>query len=150
MNIKNVATNRKAKFNYFLTDFFEAGIVLQGSEIKSIRASQVSLAEAYVQIISGEAWLIDSYIAPYEHAGTFNHDPRRKRKLLLHRTEIRKLSNLVQQKGLTIIPTRMYMKNGRAKVEIAGAKGKKLYDKRQTIAKRDSDRELQRQLNKRY
>lgn len=150
MDKKIVATNRKAKFNYFLTDFFEAGIVLQGSEIKSIRASQVSLAEAYVQIISGEAWLIDSYIAPYEHAGAFNHDPRRKRKLLLHHTEIRKLWNLVQQKGLTIIPTQMYIKNGRAKIEIAAAKGKKLYDKRQTIAKRDSERELQRQISKRY
>lgn len=150
MDVKVIATNRKAKFNYFLSDFFEAGIVLQGSEIKSIRANQVSLAEAYIQIIAGEAWLIDSYIAPYEHAGSFNHDPRRKRKLLLHRTEIRKLSNLVQQKGLTIIPTRMYLKKGRAKVEIAAAKGKKLYDKRQTIAKRDLDRDLQRQLHKRY
>jgi SsrA-binding protein len=149
MTTKTIATNRKAKRDYFLLDFYEAGLVLKGSEIKSIRASQVSLAEAYVQIINGEAWLIDAYIAPYEHAGLFTHDPRRKRKLLLHRSEIRKIWNQVRQKGVTVIPTRMYLKHGRAKVEIALAKGKKQYDKRQIIAKRDMEREIQRTFKRR-
>lgn len=150
MVMKIVATNRKAKYDYFLTDYFEAGIVLKGTEIKSVRANQVSLAQSYVQIYSNEAWLIDAYIAPYEHAGIFNHDPRRKRKLLLHRREIRKLGVQIQQKGMTIVPTRMYLKQGLAKVEIAVAKGKKQFDKRQTIAKRDTEREISRQIKHKY
>ena len=142
--IKVVATNRKARFEYFLMDTLEAGIALQGSEIKSIRLGQISLAEAYVEVDGQEAWLVDAHIAPYEQAGQFfNHDPRRPRKLLLHREEIRKLWDAVRQKGVTVVPTRMYLKHGRAKVEIAIAKGKKLYDKRQAIAKRDAEREMQ-------
>jgi SsrA-binding protein len=142
---KNVATNRKAKFEYFLFEKLEAGIALHGSEIKSIRAGQISLAEAYVQINEHEAWLMEAHIAPYEQSGRFfNHEPRRPRKLLLHRDEIRKLWDSVRQKGVTIVPTRVYLKNGRAKVEIAVAKGKKLYDKRDAIAKRDAERDQRR------
>lgn len=144
--IKVVATNRKAGHEYFLLDRFEAGIALQGSEIKSIRAGQVSLAEAYVRIDGHEAWLEDAHVAPYEQAGHYNHDPRRPRKLLIHRREIRRLWDEVRQKGVTVIPLRIYLKNGRAKVEIALAKGKKLYDKRQAIAKRDAEREAEREF----
>lgn len=149
MTIKVVATNRKAKHEYFLLDMYEAGISLQGSEIKSIRAGQISLAEAYVQIDGREAWLVECHIAPYEQAGIFNHDPRRPRKLLLHRKEIQRLWDEVRQKGMTIIPTRVYLKKGLAKVEIAVAKGKKLYDKRQAIAKRDMQREMERSIRRR-
>ncbi len=147
VNIKVVATNRKAKFEYFLLEHFEAGISLRGSEIKSIRAGQISLKEAYVRVDGKEAWLMDAHIAPYMQANRFNHDPRRPRRLLLHKREIRKLWDAVRQKGVTIIPTRVYLKNGRAKVEIALARGKKLHDKRHAIAKRDAERELQRQLS---
>jgi SsrA-binding protein len=148
MSIKVVATNRKASHEYFLLENIEAGISLQGSEIKSIRAGQISLAEAYVQIDGREAWLVDAHIAPYEQANQFNHEPRRPRRLLLHRQEIRRLWNQVRQKGVTIVPTRVYLKEGRAKVEIAIAKGKKLYDKRETIAKRDMQRDLERNFHK--
>jgi SsrA-binding protein len=144
-NVKVVATNRKARFEYFLIETFEAGLALQGSEIKSIRAGQISLSEAYVQIDGREAWLQDAHIAPYEQANRFNHDPRRPRRLLLHKKEIRKLWNDFRQKGMTIIPTRVYLKSGRAKVEIALARGKKSYDKRDTIAKRDRQRDMERE-----
>jgi SsrA-binding protein len=143
-NFKVVATNRKASHEFFLLERFEAGIALQGSEIKSIRLGQISLAEAYVRVDGHEAWLEDAHIAPYEQAGQFNHEPRRPRRLLLHRREIRQLWEEVRQKGMTIVPTRVYLKNGRAKLEIAVAKGKKLYDKRQAIAKRDAEREIER------
>jgi SsrA-binding protein len=148
MSVKIVARNRKASHEYFLLESYEAGIVLQGSEIKSIRAGQISLAEAYVQLDGREAWLIDAHIAPYEQASIYNHEPRRPRKLLLHRNEIRRLWDEVRQKGVTIIPTLVYLKDGRAKVEIAIAKGKKLYDKRAAIAKRDAQRELERQVER--
>jgi len=148
-NFKVVATNRKASHEYFLLERIEAGIALQGSEIKSIRAGQISLAEAYIRVDGNQAWLEDAHIAPYEHAGIFNHEPRRPRKLLLHRKQIRQLWNQVRQKGVTIIPLRVYLKEGRAKVEIAVAKGKKLYDKRETIAKRDAEREIERNFHRR-
>jgi len=147
--IKVIATNRKARHDYHLIEFYEAGIVLQGSEIKSIRAGQISLAEAYVQIDGREAWLIDSHIAPYTQASIYNHEPRRKRKLLLSRVEIRKLWNEVKKKGVTIIPIRVYLKDGLAKIEIAIARGKRQFDKREAIAKRDAEREIQRNLHKR-
>lgn len=147
MSVKNLATNRKASHEFFLFERFEAGLVLQGSEIKSIRAGQISLAEAYIRIDSHEAWLMDSHIAPYEQASLFNHEPRRPRKLLLHRREILKLWNEVRQKGVTVVPTRVYLKDNRAKIEIAVAKGKKLYDKRDAISKRDAQRELERQAH---
>jgi SsrA-binding protein len=147
-NIKIVATNRKASHEYFLLERYEAGIALQGSEIKSIRAGQISLAEAFVEIDGREAWLVDAHIAPYVQASYFNHEPRRPRKLLLHRDEIRKLWNEVRQKGVTVVPLKVYLKDGRAKVEIAVAKGKKLYDKREAIAKRDAEREMERQYKR--
>jgi SsrA-binding protein len=146
MGEKVVATNRRARHEYFILETYEAGITLQGSEIKSVRAGQISLAEAYVRIDGHEAWLEDAHIAPYEQASIFNHEPRRPRKLLLHRKEIHKLWNIVRQKGVTIIPLSVYLKNGRAKVEIAIVKGKKLYDKRAEITKRDTEREIERQL----
>jgi SsrA-binding protein len=146
-NIKIIATNRKASFEYFLMEKFEAGIALQGSEIKSIRAGQVSIQEAYVDLPDGqEAWLVESHIAPYEQAGQyFNHEPKRRRRLLLHKKQIRELWNNVRMKGMTVVPTRVYLKDGRAKVEIALAKGKKAYDKRATIAKRDEARNHERE-----
>jgi SsrA-binding protein len=146
-NIKIIATNRKAGFDYFLLEKFEAGIALQGSEIKSIRAGQISIQEAYVDIPEGrEAWLVEAHIAPYEQAGThFNHEPKRRRRLLLHKKQIRQLWNQTRIKGMTIVPTRVYLKDGRAKVEIALAKGKKAYDKRAAIAKRDEARSHERE-----
>ncbi len=144
--IKVVATNRKAGFEYFLLEKFEAGLALKGSEIKSIRAGQMSLAESYVDIEDGRnAWLIEAHIAPYEQANRFNHDPKRKRRLLLHKKQIGELWNAVRQKGMTVVPTRVYLKDGRAKIEIALARGKKAYDKRATIAKRDEAREKERE-----
>ncbi|MDP1715362.1 MAG: SsrA-binding protein SmpB [Anaerolineales bacterium] len=145
-NIKVIATNRKASFEYFLMEKFEAGLVLHGSEIKSIRAGQVSIKEAYVDVQNGEAaWLVEAHIAPYEQAGKFfNHEPKRKRRLLLHKKQIRELWNNVRIKGMTVVPTRLYLKDGRAKLEIALAKGKKAYDKRATIAKRDEARSNER------
>ena len=145
-NIKVVSTNRKAKFEYFLIETFEAGIALQGSEIKSIRAGQVSLSEAYVQTDGKEAWLMGAHVAPYEQANRFNHDPLRPRRLLLHKKEIRQLWDSVRQKGMTIVPTRVYLKEERAKVEIALARGKKAYDKREIIAKRDRERDSAREM----
>ncbi len=145
-NVKVVATNKKARFEYFLLETFEAGLALQGSEIKSIRAGQMSITEAYVEVDGRNAWLVEAHIAPYEQANRFNHDPKRRRRLLLHKKEIRELWNAVRQKGVTIVPTRVYLKNGRAKLEIAIAKGKKLYDKREAIARRDAEREREREM----
>lgn len=147
--VKVIATNRKAAHDYFLTDRFEAGIALKGTEIKSVRARQVSLRESYVQIDGREAWLINAHIAPYDPASRFNHDPRRPRKLLLHKREILRLYETVRQKGFTLIPTKMYFKRGRAKIEIALARGKRKYDKRQEIAKRDAQREISRSMRRR-
>lgn len=145
-NVKVVATNRKAGFEYFLQEKFEAGLALQGSEIKSIRAGQMSLAESYVQVDGEQAWLMEAHIAPYEQANRFNHEPRRPRRLLLHKKQIRQLWNAVRQKGMTVIPTRVYLKNGRAKIEIALARGKKTYDKRESIARRDRERDSAREM----
>ena len=145
-DVKIVANNRKASFEYFLLEKFEAGLVLQGSEIKSIRAGQMSIQESYVDLVNGEeAWLIESHIAPYAQANRFNHDPKRKRKLLLHKKQIRELWNNIRIKGMTVVPMRVYLKDGRAKIEIALAKGKKAYDKRATIAKRDQARDADRE-----
>ncbi len=149
MGIRVVSTNRKALHDYFIDETYEAGIVLRGSEIKSVRAGRVSLKEAYVRIDDNlEAWLVDAHIAPYESASHFNHEPRRPRKLLLHKQEILRLWNKVRQKGVTIVPLRMYLKDGKAKVEIAVARGKKKYDKRAEIARREMEREIQRQLRR--
>ena len=147
---KTLANNRKVTFEYFLLEHYEAGLSLQGSEIKSLRAGQASLAEAYVMVEDNlEAWLINAHIAPYNAASHYNHDPKRPRRLLLHKKEIRELRDAVRQKGVTIVPVKIYLKEGRAKIEIASAKGKKLYDKRATIAERDQQRETDRDQNSR-
>ena len=149
-DVKVVVTNRKAGFEYFLLERFEAGLALKGSEIKSIRAGQMSIVESYVDIENGrEAFLVEAHIAPYEQANRYNHDPKRKRRLLLHKKEIRELWNSVRLKGMTIVPTRVYLKDGRAKIEIALARGKKLHDKRETIAKRDAEREAKQEAHQR-
>lgn len=146
---KTIASNRKAKFEYFLLEHYEAGLVLKGSEIKSIRARQVSIAEAYIQIEGNQAWLVESHIAPYDPASRENHDPKRKRKLLLNKREIRQIWEDIKQKGLTVVPTEIYLKDGKAKIDIAVAKGKKLYDKRREIAQRDYQRDLEQEGNRR-
>lgn len=150
-DIKVVATNRKASHDYHLEDRYEAGLVLEGTEIKSIRAGRVSLSDGYVQPRDGELWLLNVHIAPYEPAGKhYGHEPRRVRKLLLHRYEIDRIIAGVEKRGYTIIPLRMFLRRGLAKVEIALARGKRKYDKRQAIAKRDTQREIERVMKKRY
>ena len=145
--IKVIATNRRAAHDYNLEERYEAGLVLTGTEIKSIRAGRVNLKDGYVQPRRGELWLMNVHIAPYDPAGRhFGHDPRRPRKLLLHRREINRLIARVQERGYTIIPTRLYLKDGRAKVEIALARGRRKYDKRRAIAERDARREVERVL----
>jgi len=141
-----IAVNRRARHEYDFKEQVEAGMALLGSEIKSIRAGKVNLAEAYVQVKGGEAWIYDMHISPYTHGGYANHDARRPRKLLMHRGEILNLAGQVAQRGYTIVPLRLYLKRGRAKVEIALAKGRKSYDKRQAIAERDAERDIERAM----
>ena len=144
---KLVAQNRKARFDYEFLETYEAGLVLTGTEIKSIRQSgKVNLRQGYVQPKDGELWLVNVNIAEYDFGNRENHEPQRRRKLLLHRREINAIEEQLATAGLTCIPVRMYLKNGRAKVEIAVARGKKNYDKRQDIAKKDAKRQLQRSL----
>jgi len=149
MGIKTVATNRKAFHNYHIGDGIEAGIVLTGSEIKSVRSGRVSLGDAYVRPEGGELWLLNAHIARYDASSYLSHEPKRPRKLLLHRKEIDSLASKVAEKGLTLVPTRLYIKDSIAKVEIALAKGKKLYDKRESISRREVDRELARAVKSR-
>lgn len=145
-----IADNRKARHDYFIEETYEAGIVLTGSEIKSIRAGQVNLRGGYVRIVNGEAWLYDVHIAPYERSGKyFNHEPTRPRKLLLHRREISRIAGQVERQGYTLVPLRLYLRGGRAKVEIGLARGKKLYDKREDIARREARRDIDRALKER-
>lgn len=146
--VKVISTNRKARHEYHIEDRYEAGLALMGTEIKSIRARQVSLREGYVQPIDNELWLVNVHIAPYEQAGREGHDPRRPRKLLLHRREIDRLISRVYERGYTIVPLQMYLKNGLAKIEIGLARGKRKYDKRETIAKRDAERQARRDLRR--
>ena len=141
---KTVATNRKAFRDYSIQDTYEAGIVLVGTEIKSVRSGKVNLRDSYATIRNGEVWLISAHIAPYSHGQRENHEPRRDRKLLLHRKEINRISSKVIEKGWTMVPLRFYLLHGRAKVELALVKGKRQYDKRDDIAKRDYDRDMQR------
>ncbi len=143
---KIIATNRKASHTYFLEDRFEAGLVLTGTEIKAIRAGRVSLQQAYVQPRNDELWLVDAHIARYEYGNRINHEPTRPRKLLMHRRQINRLIDRVITRGYTIIPTLLYLKDGRAKVEIALARGKRKYDKREAMAKRDSERQMARAI----
>lgn len=147
---KIVANNKKARHDYFIDDVYEVGIVLTGTEIKSVRAGKVSIKESYAKIQDGEIVLIGMNISPYEQGNRFNTEPLRTRKLLLHKREIRKLLGLATQKGLTLVPLRMYInENGLAKIEIAVARGKKNYDKREDIAKRDADRKMEQALKRR-
>lgn len=149
--IKLVANNKKARHDYFIEDTYEAGIVLTGTEIKSVRAGKVSIKESYAKIEKGEMIIYGMNISPYEQGNRFNVDPLRPRKLLLHKQEIRKLIGYTTQEGLTIVPLRMYIDlNGRAKLEIAVARGKKNYDKRESIAKRDAARKIDRVMKSRY
>ena len=149
MNVKTIATNKKAFHNYFVAERIEAGIALTGSEIKSVREGHVSLGDAYVRPEGGELWLLNTHIARYDPSSYMGHEPTRPRKLLLHRKEINGLTGKVAEKGLTLVATRLYLKGGIAKVEIALAKGKKLYDKREAISRRETDRELARTMKSR-
>lgn len=144
MEIKTVCTNRKARHEYKILDTVEAGLVLTGSEVKSLRAGHASLQESHARIENGEVFLVDANIRPYERAGHFNHEPTRRRKLLLTESEIRKLTRSVEAKGATLIPLRLYFKGSWAKVEIGVAVGKRAYDKRAAIAERDAAREIDR------
>jgi SsrA-binding protein len=144
-----VATNRKARHEYDILETIEAGMALQGSEIKSVRSGQINLKEGYVLIERNQAWLINVHISPYDPASRMNHDPLRKKRLLLHKKEIRKLQESQQLKGLSVVPLRVYLKGGYAKIELGVGRGLKKYDKRQKIAKKDAEREMLHMLNKR-
>ena len=146
--LKIISNNRKARFNYFFKEFFEAGIVLTGSEVKSLRNGKVNISESYAFDIGGEIFLINSHIPSYKESSYNNHDPKRNRKLLLNKKEINKLMGRVNREGFTLIPTKLYFKKGKAKIEVAVAKGKKKYDKRQTKKKRDWNREKARFFRK--
>lgn len=143
---KVIAQNKKAHHDYFIEETYEAGIVLQGTEIKSIRNGKVSLQDAHARIVNGEVMLINMHIAPYEQGNRFNHDPTRTRKLLLHRKEIDKLVGLIQQKGYTLVPIKLYIKNGFAKVLLGVGRGKKLYDKREDLKKKQMKRDIDRAI----
>jgi SsrA-binding protein len=148
MAIKTVATNRKAYHNYHIGESMEAGVALTGTEIKSIREGRVSLGDAYVRPENGELWLVNAHIARYEAGSYMSHEPTRKRKLLLHRKQIDQLASEATQKGLTLVPVKLYLKDSLAKVAISLAKGKKLYDKRETIARREAEREIGRRVKR--
>jgi len=142
--VKVVATNRRARRNYTIVETFEAGLVLMGSEVKSLRESKLELKDAYADIRGGEAFLVGAFIGPYEFARDGGHEPERERKLLLHRSEIDRVGGQVAEKGLTLIPLQVYFKDGKAKVELGLAKGKSTYDKRQSLRDREHEREMQR------
>ena len=144
--IRVIANNKKARHEYFIEDTFECGIVLTGTEIKSIRQGKVSLKESYCGVTAGEIFVYQMNISPYEHGNIYNVDPIRTRKLLMHKKQIAKLAGQVQQQGYSIVPLRLYLKAGKAKLEIALAKGKKLHDKRHTLAKKDADRRMKRAM----
>jgi SsrA-binding protein len=143
---KLIAQNKKAYHDYFIEETLEAGIALTGTEVKSLRAGRVNLRDSYAAVDKGELFLLGVHISPYEQGNIFNHDPLRSRKLLVHLRELRRLQGKVQVAGYTLVPTKMYFKDGRAKVEIGLARGKKQYDKRETLAKRDAQREMDRAL----
>ena len=146
--LKIISNNRKARFNYFFKEFYEAGIALRGSEVKSLRDGKVNIAESYALDLKGEIFLINSHIQAYKESSYNNHDPKRNRKLLLNKREINKLIGRVNREGFTLIPTKLYFKKGKAKIELAVAKGKKQYDKRQVKMKRDWNREKARYFKK--
>lgn len=142
--VKTVATNRKARHDYHIDDTFEAGMVLTGTEIKSIRAGRVNLRDSYATVKDGELWLLNAHIAPYDQGTYANHEPRRPRKLLMHRREINRITGKLQEKGFTLVPLRLYLKNNLAKVELGLARGKKQYDKRAALRQRETRREIDR------
>jgi SsrA-binding protein len=147
--LRLIAKNKKAFFNYEILETYEAGIALLGSEVKSIREGRISLKESYAEIREGEIFLVSCHISPYEASNRFNHDPLRERKLLLHRREIKRLTGKIQERGLTLVPTKVLISDkGKIKVEIALAKGKRAYQKREAIRERDRDREMQAELKK--
>jgi SsrA-binding protein len=147
---KTLATNRRARHDYHILETFDAGLVLTGTEIKSIRAGKVSLQEGYARVDNGEAWLDDVYVAPYQEGSWLNPPARRRRKLLLHRREIEELANKTKEKGLTVVPLRLYLQKGKAKIELGLARGKHLYDKREAIAERDAQRDIEREIAAKY
>ena len=150
-DIKNIATNRKARHEYHMLDTYEVGLVLKGTEVKSLREGKVSLRESFAQFENNELYIINMHISPYAFGNIFNVNPKRKRKLLLHYREIKRLKGQVEEKGLTLIPLSIYFKKGYAKLELALAKGKKLYDKRRALAEKDAQREVDRELkNKKW
>lgn len=146
---KVIATNREAYHNYFILETYEAGIQLTGTEVKSARAGKVTLKDGYVRVADGEAWLLNVHISPYTHGNRQNHEPDRDRRLLLHKKEIERLFSKIREKGLTLVPTRFYFKGNLIKCEIGLARGKKLYDKRESEARRDQDREARAALKDR-
>jgi SsrA-binding protein len=144
-----ICVNRQARHNYFIDETYEAGLVLVGSEVKSLRDGKANLTDSYAQIRRGEAFLINTHISPYAGANRFNHEPKRARKLLLHAREIERLTGKTKERGLTLIPLKLYFKNGRAKVELGLARGKKLYDKRETLKRKIAEREVERSIKAR-
>jgi SsrA-binding protein len=146
---KTVATNRRARFEYHVEETYEAGLVLTGTEVKSLRAGRASMADAFARVEQGEVWLHHMHIPPYEAGNIFNHDPLRKRKLLLHRSQIRRVFGKAQEKGYTLVPLRLYFKHGVAKVELAVAKGKQQFDKRAAIGEREARRRMERVVRRR-
>jgi SsrA-binding protein len=146
---KVVATNREAYHNFHILETYECGIALTGTEVKSVREGRCNLKDSYGLIREGEAWLLNAHISPYSHGNRENHEPTRTRKLLLHKSEIERLTGKTQEKGLTLVPTKMYLNKGRLKIELALAKGKKLYDKRETERRRETEREVRAMLKER-
>jgi SsrA-binding protein len=148
VGIKLVAQNKKAYHDYFIEETLEAGIALTGTEVKSVRAGRVNLRDSYAAVENGELFLVGAHISPYEQGNIYNHDPLRTRKLLVHSSELRRLYGKVQVAGYTLVPTKLYFKDGRAKIEVGLAKGKALYDKRQTLAKKEAERDMERALRR--
>jgi SsrA-binding protein len=146
---QTVAGNRRVYHDYFVDETMEAGLVLTGTEVKSVRAGRVNLREAYARVDSGEVWLWNAHISPYEQGNRYNHEPRRTRKLLLHRNEIKRLSTTMKKKGYTLVPIRIYFKRNHAKVELGLARGKRMFDKRDTMAERDAQRDIERAMRSR-
>ncbi|MBR1715274.1 MAG: SsrA-binding protein SmpB [Treponema sp.] len=147
-NVKIIAQNKKARFNYTVEDSYECGIALEGTEVKSVKAGSISYVDSFAEIQNGEVWVRNFHISEYSFSSIFNHDPDRKKKLLLHKEEIKRLQRKVDEKGYTLIPLDVYLKNGRVKVKLGVCKGKKLYDKRETIKQRDIDRDMARDFRK--
>ena len=148
--MKKIGTNKKARHEYFIEDTIEAGIALTGTEVKSIRQGKINIKESYASIDNGEVYINGMHISPYDQGNIYNVDPLRKRKLLLHKKEIRKLNQGIMLQGYTLVPLSVYIKDGKVKLELATAKGKKLYDKRETIAKKDAERRMQQHSSEKY